>query len=195
MSIEQCFQPRLCCCRGDHWPLAVAWWRVNKQSWPRQISRTELWTVPRSQLFTQTRPEARPQQPAEMNWKCHLMSCIPETSVWLCKAEQYNPVCGATRRNTMRCISRVQVERNICAPSSRPRPRPGLIGVAGTRVGTPGYWVSWLGECLRVSVSTVSTHNKTITSIRGEGRSRYPDIYTHTVSSTINNGALLIDNT
>ena len=56
--MSKCFQPRSCCCRG-HWPLAlaVAWCRVNKQSWPRQISRTELWTVPRSQLFTQPRPD------------------------------------------------------------------------------------------------------------------------------------------
>ena len=64
--MRKCFQPRSCCCRG-HWPLAlaVAWCRVNKQSWPRQISRTELWTVPRSQLFTQPRPDL---SSPEMDW-------------------------------------------------------------------------------------------------------------------------------
>lgn len=127
--MSKCFQPRSCCCR-DHWPLAVAWCRVNKQSWPRQISRTELWTVPRSQLFTQPRPDLISP---EMDWKCHLMYCIPTTSVCV-KPGRYNPVCGATRRNAMHQPSAGWKEY-LCT-EQRPRPWPGLAGGAGTRVRT-----------------------------------------------------------
>ena len=163
MNIEQCFQPRLCCCRGDHWPLAVAWWRVNKQSWPRQISRTELWTVPRSQLFAQPRPEARPQQPAEMIWKCHLMYCIPETSVCV-RSDCVKPssiILFVVQHAAIRCDASAECRLKGISVHRAAAPGPGLASLAwrghewGHRV-TGGYpdWAS-------VSVSPCSLYPHT----------------------------------
>ena len=176
----------------DHWH-----WRwpgagsTNKVDQDKSVGQnSELFLVPNCLLSL-----ARPQQPAEMNWKCHLMFCIPETSVCV-KPSQYNPVCGATRRNAMHQPSAGWKEY-LCT-EQRPRPWPGLASLTGTRVRTrEGFTGCWGGvECLHVSVSPcpLYPHNKTIASIRGRGDLDIL-ISTHTQSSIINNGTQLIDNT
>ena len=156
----------------DHWRWPGAG-STNKVDQDKSVGQnSELFLVPNCLLSL---------GPTSMDWISFdvLFSWNLTTSVCV-KPGRYNPVCGATRRNAMHQPSAGWKEY-LCT-EQRPRPWPGLAGGAGTRVRTSeGFTGCWGGgECLHVSVSAVSTQQDH-RQHPGEGRSRYPDIYTHAV--------------